>query len=258
MPSGNRGKQKKGDHVKPAKIVLPGLAALALSTTALASYSDYATNDDPYGYGDPEGEYTYDYWDKNYIVQALLGAVQYENLKFDVEGTSKQIDLSLIPQIGAGWGTVPKGNRRFQYGLECSFLLGFMSDDIDFYTGAGNSLHVRISTDMWMFDLAGGPYANVYIDKKHRFRLYIAAGPLLTYADYSTDCDEACAPEYDDDDSAFGIGVYARTGLEFRIFGAGMLGVGVRGSWANVDFSDVGGNSDLTGLAAFVSFTAGM
>ena len=96
-------------------LALTGLATLMLAGTAYAQ------------------EATYDTWNHNYIVQALLGAVQYENLKLDVNGGEAEVDLSIIPQLGAGWGTVPKGDR-FQYGLECSFLLGFMVDDISFWS----------------------------------------------------------------------------------------------------------------------------
>ncbi len=52
--------------------------------------------------------------------------------------------------------------------------------------------------------------------------------------------------------------VYARAGFEFRIYEKGMLGLGARGTWSNVDFSEVGGSTDLVGIAAFVTFTAGL
>ncbi len=223
-----------------AKLLLTGIAALVFASATQAQ------------------ENTYDYWDEPYIVQALLGAVQFENLKFEVDGTTENIDLSIIPQLGAGWGTLPKGDR-FQYGLECSFLLGFMADNISF-SSSGGLTTIRISTSMWMFDLAGGPYASLFLDKKRKVRIYAAGGPLMTYADYQSEREEdgTGGGTYDNNESAFGIGLYARTGLEFRIYEAGMLGLGVRGSWANIDFTEVGGSSELTGIAAFVSFTAGL
>ena len=193
------------------KIALTGFATIILAaTSAQAQYN------------------TYDEWNENYIVQALLGAVQFENLKFDVEnGTeTEEIDLSVIPQLGAGWGTVPKGDR-FQYGLECSFLLGFMADDIGFYSGGGLT-YIRISTSMWMFDLAGGPYASLFVDSNKKVRIYAAGGPLMTYADYRSEREETGLSE-DNNESAFGLGLYARTGIEFRLYEKGMLGLGVRG-----------------------------
>jgi len=226
--------------MKIIKRVLTGLTALLLAGAVHA-----------------EQEKTYDAWNHNYIVQALIGAVQYENLKIDVDGGEAEVDLSIIPQLGAGWGTRPKG-ERLQYGLECSFLLGFMADDISF-TSAGSGNYVKISADMWMFDLAGGPYASLFIDKNNKVRIYAAGGPLLTYASYRSEREEATIPgNVDSNESAFGLGLYARTGVEFRIYDKGMLGLGVRGSWASVDLSEVGGKSELTGIAAFVSFTAGL
>ena len=126
----------------------------------------------------------------------------------------------------------------------------------------GAELYASISTSMWMFDLAGGPYASLFLDKKKRVRLYVGGGPLMTYADFRTDTDypedDPDADDATDNESAFGIGVYARTGFEFRIYEKGMLGLGARGTWSSVDFSDVGGNTDLAGVAVFVSFTAGL
>ncbi len=225
------------------KATLAGLAALIL--TAVAAQAQY---------------HTYDYWDNNYTVQALLGAVQFENLKIDDSsgnGDTTEIDMSLLPQLGAAWGTVPKGDR-FQYGLEASFLLGFKFDKVNFASVGGSGLYVSISTSMWMFDLAGGPYASVFLDKNRKVRLYAAGGPLMVYADYRSDREEDDGGTYESHESAFGLGLYARAGFEFRLYEQGMLGLGVRGTWSNVDLTEVGGSSELTGIAAFISFTAGL
>ena len=225
-----------------------GFAALVI--TATAAHAQY---------------HTYDEWENPYIVQALLGAVQFENLKFDDEssdGDVVEINMSLLPQLGAAWGSLPKGDR-FQYGLETSFLLGFQFDDINFISAGGSGLYVSISTSMWMFDLAGGPYASLFLGKKRNVRLYAAGGPLMVYADYRSDREETDngtdeSEIYKNHESAFGLGLYARAGFEFRLYEKGMLGLGARGTWSNIDLSDVGGSTDLTGIAAFISFTAGL
>ena len=83
----------------------------------------------------------------------------------------------------------------------------------------------------------------------------------MVYADYRSDREEtggSADGTYDSSESAFGLGAYARTGFEFRIHQKGMLGLGVRGNWSDVDFSDVGGTSDISGIAAFVTYTAGL
>ena len=233
---------------------------LFIGVTCIIGFSQKASSAEYYssGTGVSIDNTDYNAWEEDYNVQALLGAAKFEGLKFDVDGATEKIDLSLFPQLGGAWGTTPIGNY-FQYGLECSFLFGFMADDISLWSSSGGGTWVRISASMWMFDLAGGGYMSLYLNKSRSLRVYLAGGPLMTYFDYRTrDDDDASIPEdCDQNESAFGIGVYARTGVEFRVYDAGMLGMGIRGTWNTVNLSEVGGNSDLTGVAAFVSFTAG-
>jgi hypothetical protein len=206
----------------------------------------------------------YDTWNENYAVQALLGAIKYKDLEVeDTEGSGDpiKIDVSAIPQLGGAWMTLPKG-ERFQYGLECSFLLGFRIDSVNAASVGGNGLYISLSTSMWMFDLAGGGYASLFLDKNEKFRIYAGAGPLMTYVDYRSEREETPdngpTESFTTNESAFGLGVYARTGFEFRVHEAGMLGLGVRGTWSNVDLSEVSsGSSELVGTAAFVTYTAG-
>jgi hypothetical protein len=206
----------------------------------------------------------YDDWEFNYTVQALLGAVKYDDLDIDVDESNdrKSADLSVIPQLGGAWGTLPKGDR-IQIGLETTFLFGFRSKDVD-YIVISSGLRARISTDLWIIDFAGGPYINIFLDEGKKFRLYAGAGPLLMYADYDADDDrEIELPDdinedtNDDNESAFGFGVYARTGFEFRVHERGTLGMGIRANYVELDLSDVGGTSDMTGFAGFVTYTAG-
>ncbi len=225
-----------------AKISLASIASILIYTSAQAQ------------------DHKYDTWEENYTVQALLGAVKYDNLKFNnTDGTDPvEIDMSTIPQLGGAWGTIPKGDK-FQYGLECSFLLGFKFDKVNYASVGGSGLYVSISTSMWMFDFAGGPYANLWLTEG--IRLYGGTGPLMVYADYRSEREEtggSADGTYDSNESAFGLGLYARTGIEFQIHERGYLGLGARWNWSNVDFTEVGGSSDLNGIAGFVTYTAGL
>ncbi len=222
---------------------MPALAALMLCTTvASAQY------------------HKYDSWDQNYTAAGLLGAVQYEDLKFDApaSGGAEQIDVSLLPQLGGAWTTSPQPDQRFQYGLECSFLLGFRFDKLNYAYLGGGGAYISISTSMWMFDLAGGGYASFFLDQDRRFRVYAGSGPLMLYANYrSEQTYDDGTPTEDLNESVFGIGWYARTGIEFRVHEKGMLGLGARASWARADFSEINGSSEVDGLAVFASYTAG-
>ncbi len=202
---------------------------------------------------------TYDTWSEDYNAQALLGATRFDHLKFRIDdsATPRKANLSTLPQLGGAWYTRPLGDR-LQCGLESSLLLGFRADKLNYLYIGGGGLYVNLSTSLWMFDLAGGAYANLYLDPDRNVRLYAGGGPLIMYVSYRTD------KEFSDNtdnevytESSMGLGVYARAGIEFRVADAGMLGFGVRGTWSDVDFSDVGGQSDLASIGIFASFTAG-
>lgn len=221
------------------------LAALAVTaTTASAQYHKYDT------------------WEENFTVSGLLGAVQYEDLKFtppDAEpGETERVDVSLLPQLGGAWTTLPRG-ERFQYGLETSFLLGFRFDKINYlYAGSGGT-YISLSTSMWTFDFSGGAYASLFLDEGEKVRLYAGSGPLMIYANYRTEqkYDDGTTPTESDSESVFGLGWYARTGFEFRVHQKGMLGLGARWNWSKADFSEVGGSSEIDGIAVFATYTAG-
>lgn len=199
-----------------------------------------------------------DEWEHNYTIQALLGGVKYADLEFtSSDGTdTTTIDMTTLPQLGGAWSTKPKG-EKVQLGLETSFLLGFRVDEIRYAYAGGGGAYVNISTSMWMIDFAGGGYANIPLGEK--LRLYGAAGPLMMIVDYRSKREYTDAtPNSSDSETSFGLGVYARTGLELKIQPQGYLGVGIRGNWSSVDFGDVGGNSDISGIAAFITYTAGL
>ncbi|MDF7808762.1 hypothetical protein P4E94_15040 [Pontiellaceae bacterium B12219] len=201
----------------------------------------------------------YDVWEENFTVSGLLGAVQYQNLKFTPPDSAEpaEVDLSLIPQVGGAWTTLPRG-ERFQYGLEATFLLGFRFDDVNYAYLGGGGAYISLSTSMWMFDLAGGPYMNLFLTKTDTVRIFAGAGPTMTFAMYQSDRTYSDSSTTEsDDESAFGLGLYARAGIEFRVVEKGMLGMSVRGSWANLDFTEVGGSSNVDGIGLYASFTAG-
>ncbi len=201
----------------------------------------------------------YDTWDEGYYVSALLGVAKYDNLKLNLPdgATAEETDLSLLPQLGGAWNTLPLGDR-LQCGLEASFLLGFQADELNYLSAGGSGLYVSVSTSMWMFDLAGGAYANVYLDPNRNVRAYVGGGPLIMYASYRVDRDYSDGSDGDSEtESHLGIGAYARTGIEFRVHDRGMLGVGARTTWTHIDFTDVGGRAEMTGIGGFITYTAG-
>jgi len=191
-------------------------------------------------------------------VQALLGAVQYDDLEIaGGSGTSAGVvDISTMPQIGGAWSTAPKGDR-LQFGLECSFLLGFNFDSASY--SPSSTTKVYVDYDVWTFDIAGGLYANLFLGRSEKIRIYAAGGPLimpiLIYSESYEDNTIGNDFYYRNNESSFGYGLYGRAGFEFRIHETGMLGLGVRGTWIDTDLSET---SDLLGMAGFVTYTAAL
>ena len=137
--------------------------------------------------------------------------------------------------------------------------MGIRFDEINYISTTGGGIRISLKASIWTFDLAGGLYANLFVDKGRKVRIYAGAGPLMNFASYRTESeyDDDVTPTETESESAFGVGVYARTGLEFRVHYRGTLGMGARGTWASVDFTEYGGSSDLVGIAGFVTYTAG-
>lgn len=190
-------------------------------------------------------------------IQGLLGVVRYDNLEIsNLGGTGEDVslDISDMPQFGGAWSTAPKG-EKLQFGLECTFLMSFKYGDQNNSTTTANYYS---DYSMWLFDLAGGAYANAFLGKAEKVRLYISGGPLLLGGSFrSTTFEDNIAGTdyyYANRETGWGYGLYARTGLEIRIREKGLLGVGFRGTWSELDISNV---SDLNSMAAFVTYTAG-
>lgn len=196
-----------------------------------------------------------DYWDKPYTIQALLGGVQYNDLAFT--SSSNTIDMSTLPQLGGAWSTRPSGDKPLSVGLEATFLLGFKFDDVQTYTGVANT-YVTASSYLWMFDISGGAYANLMLGKK--LRLYGAAGPLIMLSYYNSKQEYSATPGQNASysETEVGFGAYVRAGLELQVHRHGYLGAGVRGNYSNIDFSDIGGASEISGIAGFITYTTGL
>lgn len=197
---------------------------------------------------------TYDYSNQPYAIQALLGGARYDGLEFTTsdDGTEEVItDMSRLPQLGGAWCTRPKGDR-LQFGLEASFLLGFKFDDVTTYNGQ-HAVYVNVSSSLWLFDVAGGAYVNLPLGS--RLRLYGGAGPLMMFSIYSSETDYN---NVNQSETEFGFGVYARTGLELQVQPGAYLGAGLRGTYSDLDFTEVGGSSELKGIAVFITYTVGL
>ena len=198
------------------------------------------------------------------FVQALVGAAQFseDDLTFaetsTTDGTTtSNNDLSSMPYLGMAFQHPFKG-KNTQIGLDGSFLFGWRSKDTKVRGGSGH-LAVSIDSSLWLIDLSMGLFVKHTFN--NRWRTYVAAGPVMMFGDYSEDTDEedletSEREKYDNSDSAFGVGAYARGGFDYLFGDNAYVGVCVRGLKTNLEFDDAPeASSGLSGAQGFITFS---
>lgn len=197
--------------------------------------------------------------------QGLVGAAGYDEDRLSFAETAPgdpdrlaTNDLSSMPCIGVA-GQFPLSASPSHVGLDLSLLVGWRSDDTSIVAGNGQA-RVKIDSDLWLADVAIGLYAQTLLGE--RWRLYAAAGPLLLFGEYSDDTTEedlsatpVAETEGSSSDSAFGVGGYAKFGLEYHLSADALFGVAVRGIATDLEFDRAGDDGGLSGVQGFVTFT---
>jgi len=198
-------------------------------------------------------------------VQAFIGAAEFDEDQMtfsqaasDDSDTFTSNDLSSMPFLGfGGQYAFSEGNSHF--GLDGTILVGWRSRDSSISAGNGQA-EVKLDTDLWLIDLAMGIYAQTIFGE--RWRLYAAAGPLMLFGEYSAESaeeDTEVTPteksESSASDSGFGIGGYARAGLEYRLVNNAFMGLCVRGVATNLQFDGALDDSGLSGVQGFLTYS---
>ena len=198
-------------------------------------------------------------------IQGLIGAASFDEEKMTFAETSTEApgavstdDLSNMPYLGIA-GQFALADSDTHVGIDASLLFGWRSDNTSVYTGNGQA-RVKIDSDLWLVDLGVGLYAQTIMGD--RLRLYVAAGPMMLFGEYSDDTtqeDLTVNPLVEtsgsNSDSQFGFGGYAKLGLEYRLYGDAFMGVAVRGISTNLEFDQAIEDGGLAGVQGFVTFT---
>lgn len=196
-----------------------------------------------------------------FYLQALVGAASFgsDELTFTSPAanggsTRDTVDLHQIPYLGLAL-QIPLAGRFTEAGLEISALGGWRSRPATVFVGENRSA-VRVDADFWLLDIAAGFFVRQPIGT--RWVGYLAAGPTMDFASYrhdATTVDNPVEPAVPSThDSAFGLGGYARAGLEYRLADQGFIGVCVRASASNLSFEQTSA-SGLYGVQGFLTFT---
>jgi hypothetical protein len=198
-------------------------------------------------------------------VQVFIGAAQFneDRMTFqkaadDDPGTVTTNDLSTMPYLGIG-GQYAFADAESHIGLDATLLFGWRSHNSSVTAGNGQA-YIYLDTELWMLDLAMGLYAQTILGD--HWRIYAAAGPLMLFAGYTEDARqedlEASPTETSKDsntDSEFGIGGYARVGLEYQLQNGAFMGVCVRGVKTNLEFNDTIDDGGLDGVQGFLTYS---
>jgi len=188
------------------------------------------------------------------VMQGFIGAGEYDTIEtttdsgLEVDGSGE--DSSQTPVIGGGaqWKL---GGDRIDLGLEAMFAFSWRSNATAIAVGGGGAA-VAVDVDSFLLEVYGGPMANMFLGDKTR--VYVSAGPLLEWVDYSQGND---SENIDDSGSGFGTGWYARTGIEFALGGGTMMGVGFRWADSTVDLDGGLGDLELEGYQVALTVTQG-
>ena len=202
-------------------------------------------------------------------LQAFVGAAVFteDQMTFvkgsDIDaGDETTHDLSTMPFLGFG-SQYAFSEQASHFGLDGTILLGWRSHDSSLAAGNGQA-RVKLDTDLWLVDLAMGIYAQtIFADS---WRIYLAAGPMMIFGEYQEEVDDDALddgnseavdqnPPESSSDSGFGVGGYARVGLEYRLANGAFMGLCMRGITTNLKFDAALDDSGLSGVQGFLTYS---
>jgi hypothetical protein len=197
------------------------------------------------------------------LVQVMLGTVRYSNLNLNYQSTSDPSleatsTLTWMPLIGVDGG-IPIVQDPVALGIEAGVLFSWMSDAVSAYGGNG-SINIHVDNQLYLLDLFIGPYVSAELKKQ--VRVYGGLGPLLMFGQNNNQANEyqgsTQAAYNSSSSSAFGPGLYARTGIEFSLKNNSWMGVGVRGFMSKLNFNNASGATDINGLQFMITYSIGV
>ncbi len=192
-------------------------------------------------------------------VQGLIGATFWDEDEMTFQqaggGVVAESDLSRMPTLGGVWngGLAEAGSGL---GWEIGGLVSWVTDDANVASVNGVGV-VAIDTSLVVIDLFLGLRLDALFDED-RLRVYASAGPALMFGLADDERSEILATGsrtiiIDDSESSFGVGGYARAGIEYRFGLFDSVGVQVRGVRSELDFDETLGEVEITGITTAIT-----
>lgn len=195
------------------------------------------------------------------LLQGVVGAARFDadslTFRLPPSESGREEDLSSMPLLGFVGQQFFAGGAT-QVGVEGGLLFGWRSRHTSIVAGPEQAV-IRIQSSLWLLDLSAGVCLNQRLGP--RWRLYLAAGPVMLFGEHDENHDvgeEAASPAVaprGGSRSEFGIGGYARAGLEYEFAPQSLVGFSVRGLATDMGFDNAVDSSPVRGVQAFVTFT---
>jgi opacity protein-like surface antigen len=204
------------------------------------------------------------------LFQAFIGSLQLNDQTVHWEAVGAEaVDLefpSSLPSVGLE-AEYTYGGELSTWGINTGGSIAFKSSNTvisgGFNGASGGTIRVHIDNSFMLGELHFGGFLRHQLTD--RVSAYIGAGPMLLYGEHEVKDDDVESGESagnnsialsNANESAFAVGAYARTGLDFSIGPGQFVGLGLRYIDASLDFDDTMGEVDITGPTIALTFAA--
>ena len=188
-------------------------------------------------------------------VQGLFGVARIDDAAIDPAAGLQpdELDAGTVPYVGGAW-QVPLAGARTTLGYEVGGFLGLRSHHDRKDLGGGAQILV-VDEELLLFDVFAG--LSLIARAGESVRFYFGVGPTFQYAELETDLADALAQPVRVDGSGFGLGAYARAGIEVRAWDQVDVGLGLRWLDARVDLGRELGDLDYETVQVLLTFATG-
>ena len=205
------------------------------------------------------------------LYQAFFGSLQLDDQTADwddISDSAVDVDFSSLPSGGLEF-EYTYGGERLRWGINSGGSIAWKSDGTRISGGfsgdTGGVIRVELDNSLFLGELHLGLFMRANLGPN--LSLYAAAGPMAMYGRHKVEDEEVeeAVPSGEDnvelsstEDSDFGFGAYARTGLDFEFKPGQQVGIGVRYMQTELDFDDTIGKLDIEGPQYVITYTAAL
>ncbi len=186
-------------------------------------------------------------------VQGIFALADVGDTGFDPQPglVEDELRLGTVPYVGAAW-QVPLNDAAVRVGWEAGGMFGWRTDSRT--EDQGNGLILVVDDEFLVLEGFAGLLVSAQAGEL--VRLYAAAGPSVNYAQVDTELLDATMQPREVDGSGWGLGWYARTGVEVQATPDLAVGVGARFVDSTIDLGRDLGDLDYDALQILLTFTA--